>query len=81
MPALLQTRVLGAMKASAYLGVPLGSLLGGVLAQGVGLTWACVGAGAVMLLATITPLVFPVWRQLDRPSAAPGAARLGPEAA
>ncbi|CAM5418944.1 MFS transporter [Leifsonia shinshuensis] len=80
-PALLQTRVLGAMKASAYLGVPFGSLLGGVLAQGVGLTWACVAAGAVMLLATITPLVFPVWRQLDRPSAAPEAARLGPEAA
>lgn len=80
-PALLQTRVLGAMKASAYLGVPFGSLLGGLLAQGVGLTWACVGAGVVMLLATIAPLVFPVWRQLDRPASAPGSPRLGPEAA
>jgi MFS family permease len=66
-PALLQTRVLGAMKASAYLGVPFGSLLGGLLAQGVGLTWACVAAGVVMLLATMAPLVFPVWRGLDRP--------------
>ncbi|MEY9852224.1 MFS family permease [Leifsonia sp. EB41] len=65
-PALLQTRVLGAMKASAYLGVPFGSLLGGLLAQGVGLTWACVCAGVAMLLATVAPLVFPVWRQLDR---------------
>ncbi|MEN2741725.1 MFS transporter [Microbacterium sp. X-17] len=80
-PALLQTRVLGAMKASAYLGVPFGSLLGGLLAQGVGLTWACVGAGVVMLLATIAPLMFPVWRQLDRPASAPGSPRLGPEAA
>ncbi|WP_434315465.1 MFS transporter [Leifsonia sp. P73] len=80
-PALLQTRVLGAMKASAYLGVPFGSLLGGLLAQGVGLTWACVGAGAVMLLATLAPLVFPVWRQLDRPASAAGSPRLGPEAA
>lgn len=80
-PALLQTRVLGAMKASAYLGVPFGSLLGGLLAQGVGLTWACVGAGVVMLLATIAPLVFPVWRQLDRPGSAAGSPRLGPEAA
>ncbi|WP_185275878.1 MFS transporter [Leifsonia shinshuensis] len=65
-PALLQTRVLGAMKASAYLGVPFGSLLGGLLAQSVGLTWACVAAGVVMLLATVAPLAFPVWRQLDR---------------
>lgn len=71
-PALLQTRVLGAMKASAYLGVPFGSLLGGLLAQGVGLTWACVAAGVVMLLATIAPLVFPVWRGLDRPLVAAG---------
>lgn len=80
-PALLQTRVLGAMKASAYLGVPFGSLLGGLLAQSVGLTWACVGAGVVMLLATIAPLVFPVWRQLDRAATAPGSPRLDPEAA
>lgn len=80
-PALLQTRVLGAMKASAYLGVPFGSLLGGLLAQGVGLTWACVGAGVVMLLATIAPLVFPVWRQLDRPASVQGSPRFDPEAA
>ncbi|MEY9952361.1 MFS transporter [Leifsonia sp. EB34] len=80
-PALLQTRVLGAMKASAYLGVPFGSLLGGLLAQGVGLTWACVGAGVVMLVATAAPLVFPVWRGLDRPDAAPGPPRLGREPA
>lgn len=80
-PALLQTRVLGAMKASAYLGVPFGSLLGGLLAQGVGLTWACVVSGAVMLVATIAPLVFPVWRGLDRQDASPGSPGLGPEPA
>ncbi len=71
-PASLQTRVLGAMKASAYLGIPFGSLLGGLLAQAVGLTAACVAAGAVMLVVTIAPLVFPVWRGLDRVE--PGAA-------
>ncbi|KQR52664.1 hypothetical protein ASF88_14270 [Leifsonia sp. Leaf336] len=65
-PARLQTRVLGAMKASAYLGIPFGSLFGGLLAQAVGLTAACVAAGAVMLVVTIAPLVFPVWRGLDR---------------
>lgn len=65
-PPRLQTRVLGAMKASAYLGIPFGSLVGGLLTQAVGLTAACVAAGAVMLVATIAPLVFPVWRGLDR---------------
>ena len=65
-PVALQTRVLGAMKASAYLGIPFGSLVGGVLTQSLGLTLACVVAGALMLLVTLAPLVFPVWRQLDR---------------
>ncbi|WP_426623681.1 MFS transporter [Leifsonia sp. McL0607] len=71
-PPRLQTRVLGAMKASAYLGIPFGSLAGGLLTQAVGLTAACVAAGAVMLVVTFAPLVFPVWRGLDR--AVPGAA-------
>jgi MFS family permease len=71
-PPRLQTRVLGAMKASAYLGIPFGSLIGGLLAQAVGLSTACVVAGAVMLVVTIAPLVFPVWRGLDR--AVPGVA-------
>ena len=65
-PPVLQTRVLGAMRASAYLGVPFGSLLGGFLTQSIGLALACVTAGAVMLVVTVAPLVFPVWRGLDR---------------
>lgn len=73
-PPLLQTRVLGAMKASAYLGIPFGSLLGGLLAQAIGLTAACVAAGAVMLVVTIAPLVFPVWRGLDRAAPDPATA-------
>ncbi|MCI0155119.1 MFS transporter [Leifsonia shinshuensis] len=72
-PPRLQTRVLGAMKASAYLGIPFGSLLGGLLAQSVGLTVACVAAGLVMLVVTIAPLVFPVWRGLDRGAPGPAA--------
>lgn len=73
-PPRLQTRVLGAMKASAYLGIPFGSLLGGLLSQAVGLTAACVAAGALMLVVTIAPLVFPVWRGLDRAAQGPATA-------
>lgn len=73
-PPRLQTRVLGAMKASAYLGIPFGSLFGGLLAQAVGLAAACVAAGAVMLVVTIAPLVFPVWRGLDRGAPGPATA-------
>ncbi len=62
------------MKASAYLGIPFGSLFGGLLAQAVGLTAACVAAGVIMLVVTIAPLVFPVWRGLDRGAPGPATA-------
>jgi MFS family permease len=68
-PPELQARVLGAVKASAWLGLPLGSLLGGVLVQGAGLDPALVTCGVIMLLATAAPSVFPVWRQMNRRAA------------
>jgi MFS family permease len=69
-PARLQARVLGAVKASAWLGIPLGSLFGGLLAGTAGLTAALLTCGALMLLATLAPSVFPAWRGLDRETAA-----------
>ncbi|HKC27938.1 MAG TPA: MFS transporter [Jatrophihabitans sp.] len=69
-PARLQARVLGAIKASAWVGVPFGSLVGGALAQGPGLTAALLSCGSLMLLATFAPLVFPAWRGLERREAA-----------
>jgi MFS family permease len=72
-PPQLQARVLGAIKASAWIGVPFGSLVGGTLAGGPGLTAALGICGAAMLLVTLAPLVFPVWRGLDHaPAPAPG---------
>jgi MFS family permease len=65
-PARLQARVLGAVKASAWVGIPFGSLIGGALADGPGLTAALLASGAVMLLATTAPLVLPSWRDLER---------------
>ncbi|HVV07633.1 MFS transporter [Amycolatopsis sp.] len=66
-PEHLQARVLGAIKASAWTGIPFGSLLGGALTAGTGLTLALLACGAAMLVVTLAPFVFPAWRQLDRP--------------
>jgi MFS family permease len=75
-PARLQARVLGTVKASAWLGIPVGSLFGGLLAQTAGLTAALVISGSFMLLVTLSPFVFPAWRGLDRkPAGATAAAR------
>ncbi len=80
-PTHLQARVLGAIKASAWVGIPFGALLGGALAGGPGLTAALLVCGSAMLLVTLAPLVLPVWRGLDRRPGRPPAAALVPAAA
>jgi MFS family permease len=64
-PRHLQARVLGAVGASAWAGIPLGSLAGGLLVSLAGDRLALIAAGGVYLIATIPPFVFPVWRQMD----------------
>lgn len=64
-PRVLQARVLGAVGAVAWAGVPLGALVGGFGVSAVGLTATCVVLGAVYALMTMLPFVQPVWRQLD----------------
>lgn len=68
-PAHLQARVMGVAKASAWLGIPFGSLVGGLLAEAIGLRGALLVCGSAMLIATLAPFVFPAWRGLDRASA------------
>jgi MFS family permease len=67
-PRHLQARVLGALGALAWAGIPLGALIGGLAVGAVGLTATLVACGLVYLLATLAPFVLPVWRQMDRPS-------------
>jgi MFS family permease len=66
-PPRLHARVLGAIKASAWVGIPFGALLGGTLAEGPGLTAALLVCGGAMVLATVAPFVFPSWHEVDRP--------------
>jgi hypothetical protein len=80
-PRHLQARVLGAVGASAWAGIPLGSLAGGVAVSAFGLRPALLAAGVLYGVVTLAPFTFPVWRQLDRrpsPPAGDGVTTPGP---
>jgi MFS family permease len=65
-PPHLRARVLGAIKASAWAGIPFGSLLAGALADSVGLRTALLAMGVVFLVVTLAPLPLPAMRGMNR---------------
>jgi MFS family permease len=65
-PRHLQARVLGAVGATAWVGIPVGSLAGGALVSGIGLRGALLSAAVLYGLTTLAPFVFPVWREMNR---------------
>jgi MFS family permease len=66
-PVPLQARVLSAIRASAWLGIPLGALVGGLLVGAIGVRATGTVLGVAYLLTTLAPFAFPAWRGLDRP--------------
>jgi MFS family permease len=66
-PAELRARVLSAINAISWGGIPLGGLLGGWLAGTIGLTATLLGSAVIYLLVTLAPFVFPAWKGMDRP--------------
>ena len=70
-PREFQARVLGAVGALAWAGIPVGALVGGGLVAGLGLTPALIMIGSVYLAATLGPFIFPVWHAMERATAAP----------
>ncbi len=69
-PHRLRSRVSGAITAGCELALPVGGLLAGVLVERMGADGALLALGGVYTLATISPMIFPVWRTLnDRPPA------------
>jgi MFS family permease len=66
-PEDLRARVLGTVRASAWIGIPFGALLGGYVVELFGIRTAVLAFGAAYLLTTLAPMVFPTWRQLRRP--------------
>jgi MFS family permease len=70
-PPRLLARVLAAVNAIAWAGIPFGALLAGIGAELVGLTPTLLVLAAVYALATIDPFIRRSWRAMDRrPSAA-----------
>ncbi|MFG2878265.1 MFS transporter [Streptomyces sp. NPDC048337] len=65
-PEELRSRVSGVTTAGCELTMPLGGLAAGLLVDGFGPTRALLLFGGTYLLTTLTPLVFPAWRGLDR---------------
>ncbi|HEX4812929.1 MAG TPA: MFS transporter [Nonomuraea sp.] len=72
-PARLRARVLGAMTAAAYAGMPVGGLVAGAFTELAGLTSTLYAFVCVYLLASLPPFVGRAWRELDGPTR-PGAA-------
>ncbi|WDV56489.1 hypothetical protein PV963_42245 [Streptomyces coeruleorubidus] len=65
-PEELRSRVLSATTASVQMVTPLGGLAAGSLVDSVGLSSTLLAVGGVYLLATLCPVIFPAWRQMDR---------------
>jgi MFS family permease len=69
-PEHLRARVLGAVRASAWVGIPFGALLGGYSVEAWGIRDALLAFGALYLITTLAPFVFPSWAQMRRPAPA-----------
>ncbi|KAM9865304.1 Multidrug efflux pump Tap [Leucobacter aridicollis] len=68
-PTELRGRVLGLVTAGAWAGMPLGSLLGGVGAELIGVRASFAVIGVVYVGATLTPLFDRGWRLMERGTA------------
>ncbi|NXY95127.1 MFS transporter [Streptomyces sp. BR123] len=65
-PDALRSRVAGVSTAGCELTMPLGGLAAGLLVDGFGTVRALLVFGGIYLLATLSPLVFPSWRSMER---------------
>ncbi|MEU8433983.1 MFS transporter [Streptomyces sp. NPDC029216] len=70
-PEELRSRVSGVTTAGCELAMPMGGLAAGLLVDGFGVRWALLAFGGVYLLTTLSPVLFPAWREMDtKPPAA-----------
>ncbi|MFD7835937.1 MFS transporter [Streptomyces sp. NPDC059761] len=65
-PEELRSRVSGVTTAGCELTMPLGGLAAGLLVDGFGATPTLLLFGGTYLLVTLSPLVFPAWRTMER---------------
>ncbi len=78
-PPQLRARTLGALKASAWIGTPIGPLLAGSLIEATGLRTTLFTFAMILLVATAVPVMLPVMRHMNRtPRPQPDATRRPP---
>jgi len=65
-PPTMRGRVLGVVTSGAWIAMPLGMLLGGVLVDRLGTFWVLIGIGVTYLIATLSMAVIPAMRAMDR---------------
>lgn len=65
-PQHLQARVLGALGALAWAGIPAGALVGGLGVTMLGVRGALLAAALLYLVTALAPLLFPAWQDLQR---------------
>jgi MFS family permease len=70
-PVLLRARVFGVLTAGAMVGAPLGALLAGAIAPGIGITASLLLFGAVYTVATMSLLFIPSLRAMNKPRIVP----------
>ncbi|CAN5322939.1 macrolide resistance MFS transporter Mrx(A) [soil metagenome] len=64
-PLKMRARVFGTVTAGVWAAMPIGALLAGSLTEVVGIRAALVAAGVAYLAATLSPILFPSWREMD----------------
>lgn len=67
-PDELRSRVSGVTTAGVLLTTPLGGAAAGLLVEESGLVPTLLATGTLYFLATLSPLLFPAWRGLDKPA-------------
>lgn len=65
-PEHMRARVMSLLNSAAWSLIPFGGLVGGVLAEQIGISNALLVCGAVYFVATTLPALRPEWKQLDR---------------
>jgi MFS family permease len=71
-PPQVRGRVLGAITAGAWAGIPVGGLLGGVGAAAIGVSASFAVILAAYTVAALLPLTRRTWRGMERPAPASG---------
>ncbi|GAB3591469.1 MFS transporter [Angustibacter peucedani] len=69
-PEHLRGRVMSLIGSAAWSLIPFGGLVGGLLAEHLGISSALLICGAAYLVATTVPALRPEWREMDRAKAA-----------